>query len=82
MIHQEKYIKVLLKKFHMNDVKPIDTPIGIRSKIDVDELGPSVNKTMYRGIIGSLLYLTGSRPNIVFTVGMCARFQAIQKSLT
>lgn len=45
----------------------------------MDETGPPVNQTMYRGIIGSLLYLTTSRPDIVFSVGLCARFQSNPK---
>ena len=54
----------------------IDTPTGTNSKMIVEESDPPVNQTMYRGIIGSLLYLTASRPDIVYSVGMCARFQA------
>ncbi|XP_070039309.1 secreted RxLR effector protein 161-like [Nicotiana tomentosiformis] len=45
----------------------------------MDELGSPVNQTMYRGIIGSLLYLTTSRPYIVFSVGLCAMFQSNPK---
>ncbi|XP_070014184.1 secreted RxLR effector protein 161-like [Nicotiana sylvestris] len=45
----------------------------------MDETGYPVNQTMYRGIIGSLLYLTASRPDIVFSVGLCARFQSNPK---
>ncbi|XP_016482654.1 secreted RxLR effector protein 161-like [Nicotiana tabacum] len=45
----------------------------------MDEAGPPMNQTMYRGIIGSLLYLTASRPDIVFSVGLCARFQSNPK---
>ena len=65
-----------LKKFNMFDSKPIDTPMITNSKMIVEESDPLVNQTMYRGIIGSLLYLTASRPDIVYSVGMCARFQA------
>ncbi|XP_069149360.1 uncharacterized mitochondrial protein AtMg00810-like [Solanum lycopersicum] len=75
-IYHEKYIKELLKKFNMFDSKPIDTPMGTNSKMIVEESDPLVNQTMYRGIIRSLLYLTASRPDIVYSVGMCARFQA------
>ncbi|XP_070002153.1 secreted RxLR effector protein 161-like [Nicotiana sylvestris] len=45
----------------------------------MDEAGSPVNQTMYRGIIGSLLYLTANRPDIVFSVGLCARFQSNPK---
>lgn len=48
-------------------------------KLDLDEDGVEVNRTMYREIIGSLLYLTASSPDLVFSVGMCARFQAAPK---
>ncbi|XP_049391444.1 uncharacterized mitochondrial protein AtMg00810-like [Solanum stenotomum] len=71
-ICQEKYTSEMLKKFHMVDSKPIDTPMGINSKMGTNEADPLVNQTMYRGIIGSLVYLTASRPDIVFSVGMCA----------
>ena len=56
-ICQEKYIKEMLKKFNMFDSKPIDTPMRTNSKLLVEESDPLVNQTMYRGIIGSLLYL-------------------------
>ncbi|XP_070007357.1 secreted RxLR effector protein 161-like [Nicotiana sylvestris] len=45
----------------------------------MDETGSLVNQTMYRGIIGSLLYLTASRPDIVFSMGLCVRFQSNPK---
>lgn len=63
----------------MDDATPIYTPIGSSSKLDLDELGTFMNKTMYRGIIGSLLYLISSRLYIVFKVGMCSRFQTSPK---
>ncbi|XP_070020511.1 secreted RxLR effector protein 161-like [Nicotiana sylvestris] len=63
----------------MEASKVIDTPIATATLLDIDETGSPVNHTMYRGIIGSLLYLTTSRPNIVFSVGLCARFQSNPK---
>lgn len=47
MIYQEKYIKEFLKKFNINDARPINTSIGTSSKMNVDELSPSVNETIY-----------------------------------
>ncbi|XP_070036400.1 secreted RxLR effector protein 161-like [Nicotiana tomentosiformis] len=76
MINQQKYIKEILKRFEMESSKIIDTLISTVTRLDVDEPGFPVNKIMYRGIIGSLLYLTTSRPDIVFSVGICARFQS------
>ena len=52
-------------------------PISI--KLDQDEKGKSVDETVYRGMIGSLLYLTSSRPDIVHSVCLCARFQSSPK---
>ncbi|XP_019233311.1 PREDICTED: uncharacterized protein LOC109213924 [Nicotiana attenuata] len=69
LISQQKYIKELLKRFDMEASKVIDTPIAIATRLDMDESGFPVNQTMYRGIIGSLLYLTASRLDIVFSVG-------------
>ncbi|XP_070025803.1 secreted RxLR effector protein 161-like [Nicotiana sylvestris] len=60
----------------MEASKVIDTPIATATRLDMDGTGSPVNQNMYRGIIGSLLYLTASRPNIVFSVGLCARFQS------
>ncbi|XP_070037079.1 secreted RxLR effector protein 161-like [Nicotiana tomentosiformis] len=79
LISQQKYIKELLKRFDMEASKVIDTPIATATRLDMDEPGFPVNQTMYRGIIGSLLYLTASRPDIVFGVGLCARFQSNPK---
>jgi len=75
MIHQKKYVKELLKRFKMEDSKEIDTPIVTSMKLDIDKPGSSVDQKLYRGMIGSLLYLTASRPDIIFRIGLCARFQ-------
>ena len=63
----------------MSDAKEISTPMATATKLDKDEQGKSVNETMYQGMIGSLLYLTASRPDIMFAVCLCARFQACPK---
>ncbi|XP_075086386.1 secreted RxLR effector protein 161-like [Nicotiana tabacum] len=63
----------------MESSKTIDTPIATSTHLDMDEPGSPVNETMYRGIIGSLLYFTASRPDIVFSVGLCSRFQSSPK---
>ncbi|XP_075081052.1 secreted RxLR effector protein 161-like [Nicotiana tabacum] len=79
MISQHKYIKELLKRFEMESSKIIDTLIVSATHLDMDEPGSPVNETMYRGIIGSLLYLTASRTDIIFSVGLCDKFQSSQK---
>nr|XP_016505670.1 PREDICTED: uncharacterized mitochondrial protein AtMg00810-like [Nicotiana tabacum] len=63
----------------MEGSKIIDTPIATATRLDMVEPGSSMDETMYRGIIGSLLYFTVSIPNIVFSVGLCARFQSNPK---
>ncbi|XP_070046181.1 secreted RxLR effector protein 161-like [Nicotiana tomentosiformis] len=63
----------------MEASKVIDTSIATATRLDMDEPGSPVNQTMYRGIIGSLLYLTTSIPYIVFSMGLCARFQSNPK---
>lgn len=78
-IHQTKYCKELLKKFDMDQCKEISTPMGSGSYVDVDESGIPVEITKYRGMIGSLLYLTARRPDIMFSVCLCARFQSSPK---
>jgi len=77
--HQQKYIKDLLKKFDMNEAKTNDTPISTTTNLDKNEPGSQVNDTKYNGMIGSLLYLTTERPNIVFSIGLCATFQSFPK---
>jgi len=71
---QSKYSKELLKKFEMDKCKEATTPISTSCYLDLDEKGVSINQTKYRGLIGSLLYLTASRLDIMFSVCMCFRF--------
>ena len=78
-INQAKYIKDLLKKYGMESASPMKTPIAPATKLDKDENGKSIDITQYRGMIGSLLYLTASRPDIMFATCICARFQANPK---
>jgi len=63
----------------MEDCKEVVTPIATNSLMDVDEAGNQVDSTKYRGLIGSLLYLTASRPDIQFDVCLCTRFQSNPK---
>ena len=66
----------ILKKIGMEDAKPIKTPMATNGHLDLDEGGNPVDQKLYRSMIGSLLYLTASRPDIIFSVCICARFQA------
>ncbi|XP_062104243.1 uncharacterized protein LOC133815415 [Humulus lupulus] len=78
-ISQSKYIKDLLQKFDLANAKSMKTPMSTSIKMDKDESGKDVDITKYRGMIGSLLYLTASRPDILFSVGLCARYQSCPK---
>jgi hypothetical protein len=80
-ISQTKYIQDILNKFGMKDAKPIKTPMGTNGHLDLDTRGKSVDQKVYRSMIGPLLYLCASRPDIMLSVCMCARFQADPKEV-
>jgi hypothetical protein len=75
-VSQGRYIKDMLKKFCMDESKAISTPMGTNGNLDSDASGNMVDQKLYRSLIGSLLYVTASRPDVMFSVCMCARFQA------
>ena len=75
-IHQSKYTKELLKKYKMEDCKPMKTPMHPTTILTKDDKDKKVDQKLYRGMIGSLLYPTASRPDIMFSVCLCARFQS------
>ena len=78
-ICQSKYCKEILKKFEMEACKAGATPMSTNCYLEADKAGPEVNQTMYRGLIGLLLYLTACRPDIMLVVCLCARFQSCPK---
>jgi hypothetical protein len=78
-ISQEMYLNDLLKKFGLMKAKVINTPMATTVKLDKDENGKDVDQKLYRGMIESLLYLSASRPDIMFSVCLCARFQSCPK---
>ncbi|GJS18121.1 putative ribonuclease H-like domain-containing protein [Tanacetum coccineum] len=71
-----QYANEILKKFDLHKSDPVDTPMVERTKLDEDLSGIPVDQTKYRSMIGSLMYLTASRPDLVFAVCMCARYQS------
>jgi hypothetical protein len=73
-VHQAKYTKDLIKKFNMAELKPVSTPMSSTASLGPDEDGEAVEQREYMSMIGSLLYLTVTRPDIQFTVGLCACF--------
>ena len=73
-MHQGNYTKDVLKKFDMGEAKPLSTPMSTMMALDEDKEGEVVDQKEYRSMIGSLLYLTATRPNIQFMVYLCECF--------
>ena len=69
----------MLKRFQMEDCKLVSTPMIIGCKLSKDDVSPEVNQKLYRSMIGSLLYETASRPDILHVVGLVGRHQAAPK---
>ncbi|GKB22416.1 putative ribonuclease H-like domain-containing protein [Tanacetum coccineum] len=78
-ISQDKYVTEILKKFGFTDVKTASTPMETQKPLLKDEDGEEVDVHLYRSMIGSLMYLTSSRPDIMFVVCACARYQVNPK---
>jgi hypothetical protein len=81
LISQTKYIQDILKKFGVKNGKLIKTPTGTNGHLELDTGGKSMDQKVYLSMIGSLLYLCASRPDIMLSVCMCARFQANPKEV-
>ncbi|GJU75845.1 putative ribonuclease H-like domain-containing protein [Tanacetum coccineum] len=79
-ISQDKYVAEILKKFDFANVKTASTPIETQKPLVKDEEANDVDVHLYRSMIGSLMYLTASRPDIMFAVCACSRFQVTPKT--
>nr|GEV20450.1 retrovirus-related Pol polyprotein from transposon TNT 1-94 [Tanacetum cinerariifolium] len=75
-INESIYVLEILKKYRMESCDPVGTPMKIKDKLDLDQNGTLVDATKYRSMIGALMYLTSSRPDIVHATCLCARYQA------
>ncbi|GJX55453.1 retrovirus-related pol polyprotein from transposon TNT 1-94 [Tanacetum coccineum] len=75
-INQSNYVLEILKKHEMKNCDPIGTPIETKNKLNLDKNRTPVDATKYQSMIGSLMYLTSSRPDIIHTTCLCARYQA------
>ncbi|GJV69929.1 retrovirus-related pol polyprotein from transposon TNT 1-94 [Tanacetum coccineum] len=75
-INQSKYALESFKKYGMESSDLVDTPMVEKYKLDEDIQGKAVDPTHYRGMVGTLMYLIASRPDLTFVVCMCARYQA------
>jgi hypothetical protein len=78
-ISQTKYTQDFLKRFGMKDAKPAKTLMGTDGHLDLNKGGKSIDQKAYMSMIGSLLHLCASRPDIMLSVSMCARFQSDPK---
>ncbi|GJU22391.1 putative ribonuclease H-like domain-containing protein [Tanacetum coccineum] len=79
-ISQDKYVADMLKKFDLASVKTAITPMETKMALTKDEEADEVDVHLYRSMIGSLMYLTASRPDIMFAVCACSRFQVTPKT--
>ena len=79
-VSQSKYARGIVKKFGLENASHKRTPAATHVKITKDEKGEDVDQSLYKSLIGSLLYLTASRPDITFAVSVCARYQAQPKA--
>ncbi|GJZ93893.1 putative ribonuclease H-like domain-containing protein [Tanacetum coccineum] len=79
-ISQDKYVHEILRKFNYSDVKSASTPTDLEKPLVQDGDAADVDEHLYRSMIGSLMYLTASRPDIMFAVCACARFQVSPKT--
>nr|GEU41063.1 hypothetical protein [Tanacetum cinerariifolium] len=75
-INQSKHVLEILNKYGMESCDPVGTPMEIKDKLDLDQNGTPVDATKYHSMIGALMYLTSSRPDIVHATCLCARYQA------
>ena len=72
----------MLKRFKLSDVKPATTPMPTKCQLDIDPNGKAVDQKVYRSMIGSLLYLCASRPNIMLSVGFVHGFMPHLRKVT
>ncbi|GJR14003.1 ribonuclease H-like domain, reverse transcriptase, RNA-dependent DNA polymerase [Tanacetum coccineum] len=79
-LSQDKYVFDILKKFGLSSVKTTSTPMETHKPLSKDADGTDVDVHLYRSMIGSLMYLTSSRPDIMFAVCACSRFQVQPKA--
>ncbi|GKE03066.1 putative ribonuclease H-like domain-containing protein [Tanacetum coccineum] len=79
LISQDKYVTEILKKFSFSDVKTASTPMKTHKPLLKDADGEDIDEHMYRSMLGSLMYLTSSRPDIMFVVCVYVRFQVNPK---
>ena len=78
-ICQNKYVRDSLKIFRMDNCKPVPTPVATGTKLSKDDEGVDVNPTLFKRLVGSLMYLTATRPDIMQGVSLISRFMETPK---
>jgi hypothetical protein len=73
-IYQKKYLQELLNRFQMQDCNPVNTPFEYGLKLNKDPEGKKVDSTLFKQIVGSLMYLTATRPDIMYVVSLISRY--------
>ncbi|KAG6500811.1 hypothetical protein ZIOFF_040666 [Zingiber officinale] len=71
---QEQYAKEILKRFRMDDCNPLNTPMDCGTKLSKSDEGKTVDPTHFKSLVGSLRYLTYTRPDILYGVGLVRKF--------
>lgn len=79
MLSHSKYAHEVLSRFHMQDCKPLDTPMDAHAKLTAFEESKDFDATLYRQLVGSLIYLTTTRPDISYAVGRVSQFMSQPK---
>ena len=79
-ISQEGYARDVLKRFGMEDSNPMNTPMETKTKLSKNDEGVVIDENLYRSLVGSLRYLTCTRPDIAYAVGVISRFMENPKS--
>jgi len=75
-VRQGKYTSEILKRFHMQDYKPMDTPLGTRWRKQDASTRVAIDATIYKHLVGSLMYLVNARADICFAVNQFSQFMA------
>ena len=79
-ICQHKYAIDILQRFRMDKCKPAETPIALGTKLTKNSDEPAVNNTLYKQLVGSLMYLTATRPDLMYAVSLISRFMESPKN--
>jgi hypothetical protein len=78
-VYQKKYAADIIKKFRMEECNPTKTPIPLGTKLSKKYEGPTVDSTLYKSLVGNLLYLTTTRLNIIYAANLVSRFMESPK---